>query len=138
MVATDIHLQPHCLYEYHSDSKVHQFTLQTADRKGMDELLHHLAHAIDTNPASENLTILVDIRPDGLPPFNYTLGAVWHVFAQRRRMPHIRAAYVYEGNRMVNVIERFFRLLRFQNTRRFFELAKDAPLDDVWVWLHEK
>lgn len=111
----------HCQYRYYLNNRIHKFTFVHADEQAVDEFFVHLERAMAEHAGDEPMLMLTDLRPDGIPPFNYTLQTARRFFQSHPDRPALRAAYVYERSALITIIRRFFGLLRLNSERRFFE-----------------
>lgn len=117
MVSHDQHLT----YRYYLNNQVHKFIFLKSDEQAIDEFFIALEQAMNDHVGDQPMLMMVDIRPDGIPPFNYTLFAARRFFAEHADRPEFRAAYVYNRSAFLSIIRRFFSLLRLKSDRRFFE-----------------
>lgn len=124
----------HCIYQFSLNSRIHKFVFQRSDEQAIDEFLGRLRQIFDEYTEDDPLLILVDLRPDGIPPFNYTLFEARKLFSEHT-VPPIRAAYIYTHSPFLSIIKRFFALLRINSTRRFYQGDKESEAVD---WLLER
>jgi len=124
----------HCSYQYSLNSHIHKFTFEVADEKAVDDFFVALKQAIEEHNSDEPLKMHVDLRPNGIPPFAYTLATARDFFSNNDTVP-MRAAYVYESSTFLSIIKNFFSLLRLKNQRKFFQNPDEH---DVMNWLLER
>jgi hypothetical protein len=73
----------HCSYQHSLNTKVHIFSFDVPDKQSVEEFIVHLGKAIETLQEQETLTMIVDLRPAGIPPFNYAIQSVRRYFSHR-------------------------------------------------------
>lgn len=124
----------HCVYRHYLNNNVHKFIFEKADEQAVDEFCAALEQLMLEHDDPNPVLMLVDLRPDGIPPFQHTLRAVRGVYSRVQNPPEFRSAYMYNRSRFLGIIRRFFGVLNLNNQRQFFENA-DEP--DVLKWLLE-
>ena len=112
---------------------VHRLTLHKANRVGLDQLLTYLRDIHDSTPQQETIRLLIDLRPDGIPPINYALPTLKQFFEDLTERSEMRAAYLYDSMALLSVAQTFLNLLRIKQSRRQF--FKDE--DEAVAWLLE-
>lgn len=122
----------HCVYEYLPEG-VHKFALVKADRQAMDEFVPLMIDIFDATPLDETILLLIDFRPDGIPPLTYAITKLLAMLKDREVSP-MRGAYLHQKNAMTSLIVTFLDRLRLQkNVRRLFA-GPDAD-DEAIAWL---
>jgi|GEM_PF-1484408 len=124
----------HCVYQHYLNSNIHKFVFLKADERGVDEFAVMFERMMREHESAEPILMLVDLRPDGIPPFNYTLKTIRGVFARFENPPVFRAGYLYEKSMFLAIMKRFFGLLGLSNQRRFFNAVPETA---VLEWLLE-
>jgi hypothetical protein len=121
----------HCVYDQIAGS-IHRFTIAIADRQAMDEFIPVMADIFDTTPPDETVLLLIDFRPDGIPPLRYAVQSLREMIKDRET-PYIRAAYLHEANVITSLITTFLDRLRLKSRRKLFTGA-DVE-DEALSWL---
>ena len=120
-----VSVRARCVHRHYLNNDVHAFIFHYADEETVDEFIQQFREVLHQQPRDETLLMLVDLRPMGIPPFAYTLNAVARLFKEPQianpEPPKIRAAYIYDQSRFIEVMKRFFGLLKLNNQRRFFK-----------------
>lgn len=116
-------------YIRHADCDVHEFVFHQANRLAVDEFLVVLDPILSQAPNDRPLRVLVDLRPDGLPPINYVFPRL-KAFFQKRYVFGFRVVYLYDSSTLLSMIQSFLNLLR-QKTERRFMTDREAAL----AWL---
>ena len=115
-----VSVQAKCVHRHYLNNNVHAFIFHYTDEEAVDEFIEQFRKVLQAQPYDEVLLMMVDLRPMGLPPFAYTLKAVRQLFAEFEQRHAIRAAYIYDQSRLIEVMRHFFGLLNLNNQRRFF------------------
>jgi hypothetical protein len=108
------------------ENRIHQFIMHKATREGMDEFVKWFAVAVDAHPKDQTLLILMDLRPEGIPPLGYALPLLRRFFDEHRHPILIRAAYLYRSSAIIGVVQAFLNTLHLKTSRRFFESEVEA------------
>jgi hypothetical protein len=116
------------------DNGIHKLTLLKSNRAGVDALIVELGKAYDSHPAGETIRIIIDLRPDGMPPMAYAVPKVQGFFKSRVDLPKIRSAYLVRQSVMVSIMMTFLSTLRLSADRRVFDGDKD---EEAIAWLLE-
>jgi len=125
----------HCTYEL-IDGTIHHFTLVKADQQAMDEFLPHMAQIFDDTPSDGLIYLLVDFRPDGIPPLRYAVNGMREMIKARDGEPaEIRAAYLHEPNLLVSLVTTFLDRLRLKSKRKLF--SGEHAEAEALAWLKE-
>jgi hypothetical protein len=119
-----------CAYEY--DGSVHRFTVVKAVPAAVDEFLVYLQHILDNTPPSERIRILMDLRPQGLPPIGRMLMQLKTFFRLQSRPRAFKAAYLYRRGTLLHVLPTLLNMLHQRATRRFFMDGEEA---EAVAWL---
>jgi hypothetical protein len=91
--------------------------------------------AFNEHPQGETMLLLTDLRPDGIPPFNYALSMARRFFANRET-PNMRAVYIYDKNPFLTIIRTFFGMLPLKTQRRFMQGGPDSNVEhEATAWL---
>jgi len=126
---------PHCTYEL-THNTIHRFTLVHADQQAMDEFVLKMAQIIDDTPEHEQLNLLIDFRPDGIPPLRYAVTTVRDMLKERKAV-QIRVAYLHEPNPVMSLVTTFLDRLRIQTriqTQRRLFSGGDAEAEALeWI-----
>lgn len=121
-----------CLYEF--DGRIHRFTIVRARLSAVDEFLVHLQHILDETPPDDPIRILMDLRPDGLPPLAQMLMRLKDFFARQSRPRTFKSAYLYRRGTLLHILPTLLNMIRQRATRRFFV---DGQEDEAVSWLME-
>ena len=111
----------HCVHRHYLNNDVHKFILKRADAQGVDECLATLRTILQEAGPDDVIRIMLDLRPDGVPPINYTFGAIRKFYNSLDALPPMRIAYVYENSTLLTMARHFFQTLGQTATRNFFE-----------------
>lgn len=122
-----------CLYEF--DGKIHRFTIVNATLTAVDEFLIHLRRILTETPPDEPVRILMDLRPDGLPPIAPMLMRLKTFFGQQSRPRTFKSAYLYRRGTLIHILPTLLNMIRQRATRRFF---MDGREDEAIRWLMEE
>ncbi|QPC82138.1 STAS/SEC14 domain-containing protein [Phototrophicus methaneseepsis] len=122
----------HCVYQHYLNNDVHKFIFQQPDEQAVDEFIADFERIMREHQGPGPILLLVDVRPQGIPPFQYTLKQVRSAFARVEIAPAFKAAYLYEKSMLLTILRRFFNLLGQDNDRRFFE---STPEPEALQWL---
>jgi hypothetical protein len=96
----------------------------------VDQLIEHLKHMNSITPAGEKQLVLIDVRPDGIPPLNYTIQALRKVYKESSQ-PELRSAYLYYDSILISVAKTLINSLSGRKaTRRFFHGDKESEAID--------
>ena len=123
-----------CSYRY--EIGVHRFVLHKANAAAVDEFLHHLQHVLNDTPSHEVILLLVDLRPEGIPPIGYVFPALKRLFRQQSRPRHFKVAYLYQRGTLIHLLPTFLDLILQRVERRFF-LDREEIEAEAIRWLLE-
>lgn len=122
---------PHCRYEL-IENGIHRFTIEQASLQSVNEFLDHVGTIYENTPPGQVNRLLVDLRPDGLPPINNTVRVGRRFNKENPNQPPSRVAYVYSDSALMSLAQTFLEILRFRNvTRKFFRNDESAAI----AWL---
>jgi hypothetical protein len=121
-----------CLYEY--DNSIHRFTIIKARPAAVDEFLSHLQRILRETPPDEPVRILMDLRPEGLPPMAQMLMQLKQFFGRQSRPRTFKAAYLYRRGTLIHILPTLLNMIRQRATRRFFMEHEEA---EAVAWLME-
>jgi hypothetical protein len=113
--------------------RIHYFSINKANRQGVEAFLTLFSDVLARTNPDELLLLLVDLRPDGMPPFADMFTALRHTFgphAHSRR--YLRVAFMYKSSAIISVMTIFLNALRLDVARRFF---KDGQEEAAIAWL---
>jgi hypothetical protein len=122
-----------CRYEF--DGAIHRFTIVKATLTAVDEFLIHLQHILTETAPDEPVRILMDLRPDGLPPIAPMLMRFKTFFGQQSRPRTFKSAYLYRRGTLIHILPTLLNMIRQRATRRFF---MDGQEDEAINWLMEE
>jgi hypothetical protein len=125
-------MSKHCVYYHYLNNNVHKFVFEEPDEQAIDEFIVDFERIMQAHVGPDPILLMIDVRPKGIPPFQYTLKQVKAAFARVDDPPPFRAAYLYEKSMLLTIIRRFFNLLGIKNDRRFFEAT---PEPEALQWL---
>lgn len=112
--------EPLCSY-IRLENGIHKLVFNKANREAVDQLIEHLKRINTITPSGETELIIVDTRPDGLPPLNYVILAMRR-FYKETPQPALRAAYLYNDSLIISFAKALLSSLsERQATRRFFQ-----------------
>ena len=121
-----------CTYRY--DLGIHHFTLHRANAEAVDEFMTHLQRILNERPADEVIRLLVDLRPEGIPPIGYVFPALKRFFRRQSRRRRFKSAYLYRRGTLIHLLPTFLDLLLQRVDRRFFLDREEA---EAIRWLLE-
>jgi hypothetical protein len=102
------------------DDSIHQFVFIEASREAVDEYLRHLQTVIEQLKDDEPLLMLMDLRPDGIPPLKYALTTSKRFFARYPNLPPTKAAYITNSTTLVGLGLSVLSLIGTETKRRNF------------------
>ncbi len=121
-----MHTEPHCRHEV-LEGNVHVFIIEKASAQAVNEFLNGVIDLYDVLPPGEPARVLVDLRPDGLPPVNAAMRAGRRFARERDNQPEARFAYLHDSNPLISMAQTFLDILRIKTVkRRFFENYDEA------------
>jgi hypothetical protein len=87
---------------------------------------------LNETPAQEVIRVLIDLRPDGIPPIGYAFPALKRFFRQQSRTRRFKSAYLYRRGTLIHLLPTFLDLVLQQTKRRFFLDGQEAEAEQ---WL---
>jgi hypothetical protein len=114
------------------DNSIHQFVFVEASREAVDEYLGHLYTVIEQLKDDEPLLMLMDLRPDGIPPLKYALTTSKKFFVQYPNLPPTKAAYITNSATLVGLGLSVLSLIGTETKRRTFS-ADEEYLAIEWL-----
>jgi hypothetical protein len=128
-----------CVHQHYLNNDVHKLVLQEDTTEAVDAAIAHMEAILDSHDVSETLLLLIDVRESGVPPLQYFFRSVRKLYSARDQLPPIRAAYLYQDNVLLVLIQAFFDALRLTlgmtASRRFLQNATEF---EAVEWLLEK
>lgn len=128
-----------CVHQHYLNNDVHKLVLQEDTTEAVDEAIAHMDAILNTHDVSKPLLLLIDVRQSGVPPLQYFFRSVRKLYSAREQLPPIRAAYLYQDNVLLVLIQAFFDALRLTlgmtASRRFLQNASEF---DAIEWLLER
>lgn len=122
----------HATYEL-LDGDIHKLTLHRSSRQAVEETLANFDSITAAADPQETLLILVDMRPAGLPPVNYSIATIKSFFSSKEKLPPIRAAYIHNNSSLVTLVQTVMGSLRLDVSRRTFNNDEAGAI----AWLLE-
>ncbi len=112
---------PHCVYNI-LENGIHRFTFERSTMQAVHEFIAQMT-VIYRNAAHEEITrVLVDVRPNGLPPIQQAARAGRKFSREVISMPPARVAYLHSDNTLIGLAQTFLEILRLKNVnRKFFD-----------------
>lgn len=125
-----MHTESHISHDV-LDGDVHVFVIEKASAHAVSEFLDGVVEVYDVLQPGEKARVLVDLRPDGLPPVNAAMRAGRRFARERDNQPEARFAYLHDSNPLISMAQTFLDILRIRSVkRRFFE-----DYDQAVAWL---
>ncbi len=128
-----------CVHQHYLNNDVHKLVLQEDTTEAVDEAIAHMDAILNTHDVSKPLLLLIDVRQSGVPPLQYFFRSVRTLYSAREQLPPIRAAYLYQDNVLLVLIQAFFDALRLTlgmtASRRFLQNATEF---EAIEWLLER
>lgn len=128
-----------CLHQHYLNNDVHKLVLQEDTTAAVDAAIAHMDDILNAHDVSTPLLLLIDVRESGVPPLQYFFRAVRKLYSARENLPPIRAAYLYQDNVLLVLIQAFFDALRLtlgmEASRRFLQNSTEFEAID---WLLQK
>lgn len=135
-VMAQVQAQTLCIHRHYLNNGIHKLVLQDDSSAAVDAAIAHMNDILDDHDPSETLHLLIDARDSGVPPLQYFFSSVRRMYSARKKLPPVRAAYLYQDNVLLALIQAFFdalRLaLRMEGSRRFMQ---DTPEHEAIEWL---
>jgi hypothetical protein len=118
-----------CVHQHYLNNDIHKLVLQEDTTDAVDAAIAHMDDILNTHDANRPLLLLIDVRQSGVPPLQYFFRSVRKLYSGRENLPAIRAAYLYQDNVLLVLIQAFFDALRLtlgmEASRRFMQDAKE-------------
>ena len=124
----------HCVHRHYLNNNVHKFIFEKADEQAVDEFCQVFEQLMRDHEGTDPILMMVDLRPDGIPPFQYLLRAIRDIYSRVDNPPEFRSAYMYNRSMFLAIMRRFFSMLNLNNQRQFFENPNEP---DVLKWVLE-
>lgn len=122
--------EQHCKHEV-VEGDIHVFVIEKASAQAVNEFLEGVVNVYETLDVTDKARILVDLRPDGLPPVNAAMRAGRRFVREQENQPEARFAYLHDSHPLISMAQTFLDILRIKTVkRRFFE-----NYDDAVAWL---
>lgn len=118
-----------CVHQHYLNNDVHKLVLQQDTSEAVDAAIAHMDDILNSHDVNETLLLLIDVRESGVPPLQYFFRSVRKLYSSREQLPSIRAAYLYQDNVLLVLIQAFFDALRLtlgmNASRRFLQNATE-------------
>jgi hypothetical protein len=115
---------------------IHCFRLNKSDRSAADQFVEKFTAIYDEAIKPGYMLVLIDLRPEGLPPISYTLNKLRLMFKDLDRSPALYGAYLYEQSMVMGLLSTFLDTLRGVNSKR--KLFKGDAEEAALAWLREQ
>lgn len=122
----------HCEHTHYLNNDVHKLVLQSKTTQAVDDALQHMKQILDDQAYEDRLLLLIDTRQSGVPPVSYFLSAIRQFYGGRDDLPPVRAAYLYDDNVVLSVIQAFLDRIPMDASRRFMRGKSEI---DAIEWL---
>jgi hypothetical protein len=119
---------------YNFDVDVHCFVFHKANAAAVGDFLHHLQRILNETPRQDVIRLLIDLRPEGLPPIGYAYPSLKRLFSLQSRQHRFKSAYLYRRGTLVHILPTFLDLILQRVIRRFFLDGEEA---EAVRWLRE-
>lgn len=110
----------HCTYQQ-LENGIHIFRVLKSTRRAVDEYLAKLDELFEAHDKTQPFRFFVDIRPDGMPSFAYTMQQsrqfLQRVHLEDKLPPEIRVVYLHDNSPIMNTMDIFLAAMRIRSSR---------------------